>query len=570
MRTNLPVTNLEYELPEGISLVSRTDLKGRIIYANAAFVEAGGFSETELLGSAHNIVRHPDMPLQAFADLWSTLKEGSPWTGMVKNRRKNGDFYWVNANVTPVRRNGVTVAYLSVRNKPSREQIVAAEALYRLFREGKAGDLAIRRGAAIHSSPIRKLISIRSIPINLRIMFTTGLGALLMAGAGAFGWWEASALVKASGSQSWLPALIAAAGGAGAILSILFGYFISRTILKPLDRALEVAHTIAGGDLSHRFEMAAWDETGQLMRALNQMNANMVAVVSDIGSNVDSISTAAGEIAAGNADLSARTESQASSLEETASTMEELTSTVKQNAEGARHASQLVSSTAEIAGQGGEVMGKVVDTMSSIKESSRKIADIIGVIDGIAFQTNILALNAAVEAARAGEQGRGFAVVATEVRSLAQRSASAAKEIKILIGNSVEQVETGRKLVDEAGEAMDDIVTSVQLVADIMSGTAAASQQQSAGIDQVNQAITQMDEITQQNAALVEQAAAASESMQVQAMKLAQLVDTFKLSESARPARPARREPVREKSRPALSGPALVPQKRAAAGGARR
>ncbi|MHB8825603.1 MAG: methyl-accepting chemotaxis protein, partial [Thiobacillus sp.] len=529
MRSNFPITNVEYELPEGVSLVSRTDQKGRIIYVNAAFVEASNYSEAELLGKAHNIVRHPDMPTEAFADLWSTLNEGLPWAGIVKNRRKNGDHYWVNANVTPVRRNGVTTGYMSVRSKPSREQIVAAEAIYRLFKEGRAGDLVIRHGVATRCDLFSKLISVRSVPVNLRILLTTSLGALLMLGLGAYGWWETSALVKASGNQSWMPTLIAAAAGGGALLSILFGYFISRTILKPLDKALEVAHAIAGGDLSVRFEMAAWDETGQLMRALNQMNANMLAVVSDIGSNVDSIGAAAGEIASGNANLSARTESQASSLEETASTMEELTSTVKQNAEGARHASQLVTSTAEIASQGGEVMGKVVDTMASIKDSSRKIADIIGVIDGIAFQTNILALNAAVEAARAGEQGRGFAVVATEVRSLAQRSASAAKEIKTLISNSVEQVETGRKLVDEAGEAMDDIVTSVQLVADIMSGTAAASQQQSIGIEQVNQAIGQMDDVTQQNAALVEEAAAAAESLQNQAARLAEAVSVFKL-----------------------------------------
>ncbi|MCL5061026.1 MAG: methyl-accepting chemotaxis protein [Candidatus Thermoplasmatota archaeon] len=551
MRTNLPVTNIEYELPEDVSLVSRTDLKGRIVYANAAFVEASGYPEAELLGSAHNIVRHPDMPVEAFADLWSTLGEGLPWTGIVKNRRKNGDHYWVNANVTPVRKNGVTLAYMSVRTRPSREQIVAAEALYRLFREGKAGGLAIRHGVAARYGPIRKLLSVRSIPVDLRIMFTTSLGALLMAGVGAFGWWETSALAKASGSQSGLPALIAAAGVGGALLSVLFGYFISRTILKPLDKALEVAHAIAGGDLSLQFEMAAWDETGQLMRALNQMNANMIAVVSDIGSNVDSIRAAADGIAAGNANLSSRTESQASSLEETASSMEELTGTVRQNAENASHASQLVMSTADIAVNGGQVVGKVVDTMASIKDSSRKIADIIGVIDGIAFQTNILALNAAVEAARAGEQGRGFAVVAAEVRNLAQRSAGAAKEIKALIEDSVGKVDAGSKLVDETGEAMDDIVTSVQLMADIMRGIAEASQEQSAGIEQVNQAVGQMDEMTQQNAALVEEAAAASESMQAQAGRLAEAVSVFRLEGGAQ---------RQQAERPALSDRAAKPE----------
>ena len=533
MRTNLPVTNIEYDLPEGISLVSRTDLDGHIVYANAAFIKTSGFLEDELLGAAHNIMRHPDMPSEAFADLWATLHEGLPWTGIVKNRRKNGDHYWVNANVTPVRRNGATIAYMSVRTKPARDQVVMAEALYRRFKEGEAGDITMRHGAITHGSRLRKLTSVRSIPVNLRIMLTTGIGALLMASVGALGWWETRALASAAGVHSWMPALIAIAGGTGAVFSILFGYFISRTILKPIDKALEVAHAIAGGDLSIRFEMSAWDETGKLMRALNQMNVNMIAVVSDIGSNVYSIGAAASEIATGNANLSERTESQASSLEETASSMEQLTSTVRQNAENARQANQLVVTTADIAANGGKVVGKVVDTMASIKDSSRRIADIIGVIDGIAFQTNILALNAAVEAARAGEQGRGFAVVATEVRSLAQRSASAAKEIKTLISDSVEQVDAGGQLVDETGEAMDDILTSVQLVTEIMSGIAQASQEQSAGIDQVNQAVSQMDEMTQQNAALVEEAAAAAASLQNQAAKLAEAVSVFKLEGEA-------------------------------------
>jgi len=373
------------------------------------------------------------------------------------------------------------------------------------------------------------MISIRNIPINLRIALTTGIGAVLMLALGAMGWWETSALVNISGSQSWIPTLILITCSIGAILSVLFGFFISRTILKPLDRAVEVARAIAGGDLSARFEMAPSDETVQLMRALNQMNANMVSVMTDVGSSVNSIRTAAREIASGNADLSSRTESQASSLEETASSMEELTSTVKQNAEHARHANQLVGSTAEIAVNGGRLVGQVVDTMASIKTSSRKISDIIGVIDGIAFQTNILALNAAVEAARAGEQGRGFAVVAAEVRNLAQRSAGAAKEIKTLIGDSVEKVDAGSKLVDEAGEAMDDIVTSVELVVDIISGIATASQQQSAGIEQINQAVGQMDEATQQSAALMEQATAAAKSLQDQAAHLEEMVNKFQL-----------------------------------------
>jgi len=316
-------------------------------------------------------------------------------------------------------------------------------------------------------------------------------------------------------------------------LGAVVAWIITRSITAPLQAAARIADTIAGGDLSAEIEPGGRDEAGQLVNALRSMQGNLVNTVNRIKQGTETISIASREIAAGNADLSARTESQAASLEETASSMEQLTATVKQNAENARQANQLVVSASDHAVKGGRVVGEVVNTMGSIKESSRKIVDIIGVIDGIAFQTNILALNAAVEAARAGEQGRGFAVVAAEVRNLAQRSAAAAKEIKTLIGDSVEKVDAGSKLVDEAGKTMDEIVTSVKHVADIMGEISAASEEQSSGIEEVNRAVTQMDEMTQQNAALVEQAAAAARSMQEQAVKLAQAVDVFKLSYAA-------------------------------------
>jgi methyl-accepting chemotaxis protein len=286
---------------------------------------------------------------------------------------------------------------------------------------------------------------------------------------------------------------------------------------------------VADGDLSSRIEVSSKDETGQLLHALKHMNENLVRIVADVRGGTDTIATASAEIAAGNLELSSRTEQQAGSLEETASSMEELTSTVKQNADNAHQANQMAVSASAVAGKGGEVVSRVVETMVSINESSRKIADIISVIDGIAFQTNILALNAAVEAARAGEQGRGFAVVASEVRNLAQRSAAAAKEIKTLISDSVDKVDAGAKLVDQAGATMNDIVTSIQSVTDIMAEILAASQEQSSGIEQVNQAIAQMDQVTQQNASLVEESAAASAAMQDQAAKLAHAVSVFKL-----------------------------------------
>ncbi len=316
----------------------------------------------------------------------------------------------------------------------------------------------------------------------------------------------------------------------GVILAIVIGMLLIRAIVGPLNEAIGVANAVASGDLTSRIHVNSTNETGRLLQALKTMNDNLVDLVSKVRTGTDQISTASSEIASGNSDLSQRTEEQASSLEETASSMEELTSTVKQNSDNARQANQLAASASEVAVKGGAVVGQVVQTMSSINESSKKIVDIISVIDGIAFQTNILALNAAVEAARAGEQGRGFAVVATEVRTLAQRSAAAAKEIKELISDSVNKVEDGTRLVDEAGATMDEIVSAVKRVTDIMAEISAASQEQSSGIEQVNQAVTQMDEVTQQNAALVEEAAAAAESMRDQAQALTQAVGTFKLS----------------------------------------
>ncbi|MBP9872023.1 MAG: MCP four helix bundle domain-containing protein [Nitrosomonas sp.] len=316
----------------------------------------------------------------------------------------------------------------------------------------------------------------------------------------------------------------------GVLLAVIVGFFLIRAIVGPLNEGIAIANAVASGDLTSRIDVHSTNETGRLMMALKQMNDNLVELVGKVRMGTDSITTASSEIAAGNSDLSQRTEEQASSLEETASSMEELAATVKQNADNARQANQLAAGASEVAVKGGAVVSQVVQTMSSINESSKKIVDIISVIDGIAFQTNILALNAAVEAARAGEQGRGFAVVATEVRTLAQRSATAAKEIKELIKDSVSKVEDGTRLVDEAGATMDEIVSAVKRVTDIMSEISAASQEQSAGIEQVNQAVTQMDEVTQQNAALVEEASAAAESMQEQAQALTQAVTVFKLS----------------------------------------
>jgi len=330
-----------------------------------------------------------------------------------------------------------------------------------------------------------------------------------------------------SNARSAVVALLVTAVLTGALLA----FIITRSIVRPLANAVKVAEAVSEGNLTSVVVARGADEVNQLLRALQRMNGSLVNIVSRVRNSSDSIATGSSQIAAGNADLSQRTEEQASNLQQTAASMEQLTATVKQNAETARAATQIARSASDAAAQGGHVVSQVVSTMDQITQSSRKVVDIIGVIDGIAFQTNILALNAAVEAARAGEQGRGFAVVASEVRSLAQRSAEAAKEIKSLIGSSVEKVESGSQLVDAAGKSMADIVTQVTKVNDLIAEISAASLEQSTGIGQIGDAVNQLDQVTQQNAALVEESAAAAESLKNQAAHLAQAVSVFKLND---------------------------------------
>jgi methyl-accepting chemotaxis protein len=377
---------------------------------------------------------------------------------------------------------------------------------------------------------------------------------------------EATAAEAQAAFESTRTLMISLAA-ASLALAGLIGWWITRSITRPMARALEVANTVAAGDLTSRIDVSSRDETGQLLQALKTMNESLVHTVVAVRTGTDTIGTASSEVAAGNLDLSSRTEQQASALEETASSMEELTSTVKQNADNARQANALAEAASTVAERGGRVIGDVVGTMDRINSSAGKIADIIGVIDGIAFQTNILALNAAVEAARAGEQGRGFAVVATEVRNLAQRSAAAAKEIKGLIGDSTEAVQAGSKLVGDAGATMQEIVDSVRRVTDIMSEITAASAEQTAGIEQINEAIAQMDQVTQQNAALVEEAAAASASMQEQAANLTRVVSVFRVdgaanaATAAAPAAQARPATPRAALPKPVAGAAAAPRK---------
>jgi methyl-accepting chemotaxis protein len=365
--------------------------------------------------------------------------------------------------------------------------------------------------------------------------------------------------------------LMIALAGFSLLLGAFIGWSVTRSITRPLTAAMDIAQSVAKGDLTRLIEADGRDETAELMRSLKAMNDSLAAIVGEVRAGTETIATGSDQIAAGNQDLSSRTEQQASSLEETASSMEELTATVRQNADNAQQANKLAQSASGVARKGGAVVAEVVGTMGQINDSARKIAEIIGVIDSIAFQTNILALNAAVEAARAGEEGRGFAVVAAEVRNLAQRSAAAAKEISGLIGHSVATVEQGSKLVDQAGATMGEILSSIERVTDIMSEITAASNEQAAGITQVNTAIAQMDQVTQQNSALVEEAAAAADSLRDQAASLASVVSVFQLGGPALSApRPQAPAPAPAPARKVVSIPARTSQAVRAPSGTRR
>jgi aerotaxis receptor len=670
MRINLPVTGVEKILQDSDVIVSKTDTKGLITYINKTFCDISGFTEEELIGAPQNIVRHPDMPPEAFKDLWDTLQAGKSWKGMVKNRCKNGDHYWVEANANPTFENGTVTGYMSLRSKPSREQVEFAESLYRKIREGKARGWKVKEGRALRTGLLGWWDAVRRPTVRMRLAAMVGVLSLacvvvtVLALVGMMRtthgletvytdrlmpvghlyhiqtlfsqnrsmlrdainrpaaetirankqqyeknrdeitklWDEYRATYltpeekklgdqwatertrfvkegldpayaaltagridearKLSGNQELLYAPLQETGekliqlqvdvgkeeydNAGAIfaftrnlliavsvtaigLAILFGSLLVRAIVRPLREVEELSMAVSSGDLTRRIDVTTDDEVGRVLQGVKNVNGNLRGIVQDVRFGSTAIATSSQEVATGGNDLSQRTQEQASALEETASSMEEMTSTVKQNADNARQANQLAAGARDQAEKGGTVVTNAVSAMSEINSSSKKIADIIGVIDEIAFQTNLLALNAAVEAARAGEQGRGFAVVASEVRNLAQRSAAAAKEIKGLIKDSVEKVQTGSNLVNASGQTLSEIVDSVKKVTDIVAEIASASQEQSSGIDQVNKAIMQMDEMTQQNAALVEESSAASRSMEEQALKLNEMMGFFRL-----------------------------------------
>ncbi|WP_342619794.1 methyl-accepting chemotaxis protein [Rhodoferax sp. GW822-FHT02A01] len=557
MRTNLPITQREYEFPADATLMSTTDAQSRIVYANAAFISVSGFEREEIIGQPHNLVRHPDMPTQAFADMWATLKAGRSWTALVKNRRKNGDHYWVRANATPVVRNGQLTGYMSVRTKPGTDEVRQTEQLYKKFRENKNGSLAFREGLIVHTGLLSCMSLFQILPVRWRIRLALALTLALTLGL-------AAALFPIGSAMGWL-----CIGSLGLTLAI--SVILESQISRPLEVVLQQALNVAAGNPGANVQLNRVDEIGMILRAINQSGLNLRSLVDDVSEQVNGVRGASGEIAQGNNDLSARTEQAASNLEQTAASMEEMTSIVHNNADTALQAAHLAASSSAAAERGGQVIAQVVGTMGTITDASHKIRDIIGVIDGIAFQTNILALNAAVEAARAGDQGRGFAVVAGEVRALAKRSADAAKEIATLIKDSTETVEAGSKLAVLAGSSMTEIVAQAQQVAHMIREMSESTREQSSGIGQVNIAVGQLDEMTQQNAALVEQSAAAADRLQIQAGMLAEAVAVFKVQTGSFSTKPLvsnaptyspqnKPQIQRAKARPALVAPKALVQ----------
>ena len=509
MRNNTPVTQNEYLLNEGSTLMSTTNTHSHITYANSAFIDASGYKEESLLGEPHNLIRHPDMPAEAFGDMWFTLQQGETWTGLVKNRRRNGDHYWVRANVTPVYQNETLTGYISVRNIPSREEITVSEKRYEKVRNNELKHhrfykgLFVRHGLFSFTSLFKRLST--SKRIHLGIAITALLACLQL-------FIFADRIVETVGL---------------ALLFIALAVYLHAQIAKPVKSIVQQMQRVVSGRKADYYHFDRVDEIGLMMRMVNQSGLNLHSLVDDVGAQISGISTISQQVAKEGMALQTRTEETADFLQQTASAVEEIASAVQQTAETAKDAILMADRTRTSAHRGEAMMKETIGMMQSVSQDNSQIVDIISVIDRIAFQTNILALNAAVEAARAGDAGRGFAVVAAEVRNLAQHSATAAKEIKTLIEKNVSSVNAGVEKVEQTESQLTVMIGNVMEMSSLIKEIGHATQEQTQALALINASISRIGTMTQNNTGMVDNVTDAAHHLTQRTTRLQQAIAVF-------------------------------------------